>query len=671
MHSERYEYGGGYEVKKKTIITALLIIMISCISYNVHAASYGNDYTRWSQGASDYASVRGMGCAIVALTKLIHDEEIDPYVNPDQYAVWEEAQGLISWLGNSTDWNILQKNWSRAIVDYAELQGIKAHYYGNLGTSDTQLWNNINNGYRTIILIGEFEHYVYLANELSQRTGRLYIYESYSDSTTAEPCLLHDKYTVKSTHVYQVDSIIGNPEGPVGQPSISLNQYWYDIGDTIDIQAKATNATNYYYSLYKDDELVQNGTTRGGRLRVSASAYGQGHYSVCFSCFNLVETKNTEWVDFDVVGAPECVHVSLDKESYTISDTVSVIGSGVCYKNMLVVIDDSKGNRLIETQIEGDTYQIPARNLGVGDFYACCIARNNSGGTQSEEWVTIHIEADNPVNKPVVSLNQDWYDLGDTVEIQVTAVNAANYYYSLYKNDNLVSNGYAPNGSLEFKASEYGQGEYSILFSCFNDEFSTDSDWTHFSVVGAPSEVGLASTKLWFSIDDMVELKFSAVHCKDYVVMIEDSDGKRVTHTVIDGDTYKIKASQLGAGTFYVCNIARNNSGTTQCDTWYTFTIVEKPEVRLESIDYHRLQATVIWEDIVKEQGIIYTSERAEVTLDTLGRTRVAYTELSSDGTLDFDADLLDGSVHSIRAYIIYTNKDGEDVIAYSDVVNI
>ena len=69
--------------------------------------------------------------------------------------------------------------------------------------------------------------------------------------------------------------------------------------------------------------------------------------------------------------------------------------------------------------------------------------------------------------------------------------------------------------------------------------------------------------------------------------------------------------------------------------------------------------------DNIIEHGFVYGKE-TDVTLDTPGRTRVAYSEFDSDKSYSFDTTDLTGC--AIRAYVIYIDKNGNEQTVYSNI---
>ena len=98
------------------------------------------------------------------------------------------------------------------------------------------------------------------------------------------------------------------------------------------------------------------------------------------------------------------------------------------------------------------------------------------------------------------------------------------------------------------------------------------------------------------------------------------------------------------------------------------YAVWEKDPVPVLSVSQNAgiLTAAVSNMEYVKEYGFVY-AKGSNVTLETPGRTRVAYSNLNSNGSYSFDATELTGC--TIRAYVIYTDKIGNKQIVYSKPV--
>lgn len=70
--------------------------------------------------------------------------------------------------------------------------------------------------------------------------------------------------------------------------------------------------------------------------------------------------------------------------------------------------------------------------------------------------------------------------------------------------------------------------------------------------------------------------------------------------------------------------------------------------------------------DSAKSYGFVY-GKGTDVTLETPGRTRIAYSEIDSNKRYSFDTSGLTGC--TIRAYVVYTDQNGTSQIIYSDPI--
>ena len=99
----------------------------------------------------------------------------------------------------------------------------------------------------------------------------------------------------------------------------------------------------------------------------------------------------------------------------------------------------------------------------------------------------------------------------------------------------------------------------------------------------------------------------------------------------------------------------------TDCDK------VEKMPVVSLKDEAGILTAELAKTDKITAQGIVYGRERT-VTLDTPGRTRIAYSEIDAvNRSYSFNAAELSG--YTIRAYAVYMDESGDEKVAYSDAV--
>ena len=66
----------------------------------------------------------------------------------------------------------------------------------------------------------------------------------------------------------------------------------------------------------------------------------------------------------------------------------------------------------------------------------------------------------------------------------------------------------------------------------------------------------------------------------------------------------------------------------------------------------------------ITAQGIVYGEEN-DITLETPGRTRISYSEIDSNRSYSFDMTELTG--YTVRAYVAYTDQNGNEQVIYSE----
>ncbi len=247
--------------------------------------------------------------------------------------------------------------------------------------------------------------------------------------------------------------------------TISKNQYWYDIGDQIEITVHADGATSYYMSMFKDDVRIAGQNIENGYYSLSASAYGIGHYSAAFSCSNSAGTLHTEWIDFDVVGVPGYSDVRASSWWYDLADEVAITVDTICAKGQFIGIDKEGVGRVITEQTE-PTYKMSASSLGVGKYSAYFSVYNGSGSIDTRR-VEFEI-ADYPKGTLL--------DLGDSFSSRIQHVsteklltnqNNENVYLDSFKNELFASQ--------IWKFTKNEDGSYKIKSSIMDKAFDVDN----------------------------------------------------------------------------------------------------------------------------------------------------------------------------------------------------
>lgn len=203
-----------------------------------------------------------------------------------------------------------------------------------------------------------------------------------------------------------------------------------------------------------------------------------------------------------------------------------------------------------------------------------------------------------PPSNPQIALGQNWFDLADNVYVRVSANGAVNYYGAMYKDGARIWEGHITNGILEFPATQFGVGEYSIYASCSNSSGSVDTPWANFSVVAGAGYSDVSVSKRHYNLEDTVSISVSTVCAHGQVIGIN----KEGVGRIYTGDTaspYTIGASSLGKGSYSAYFSVYNHYGGVDTRAiqfevdQHTYRLIEETEAGNE-----RYECSVCEEDI-------------------------------------------------------------------------
>ena len=134
--------------------------------------------------------------------------------------------------------------------------------------------------------------------------------------------------------------------------------------------------------------------------------------------------------------------------------------------------------------------------------------------------------------------------------------------------------------------------------------------------------------------------------------------------------------------TNYVEKNITDTEGKKTIELWYSYNeksayvlleiVVENPHKEdIELVindDYTMLEGKIPEILVNASYGLIYKKGRMPaLDLDTVGRTRIAFTKLTSEQTFLYDISDMMG--YTYRMYVIYTDSNGKQVIKYSDPI--
>ena len=262
-----------------------------------------------------------------------------------------------------------------------------------------------------------------------------------------------------------------NPNPPT-TATLSKNQVWYDIKDTIVLTVSSDNATNYFLSITKDGNSVVQGIEIPGTYSISAADLGYGDYYAWASAANSSGGVDSNGITFSVVGAAAYSSVETAKSIYSLTDTVSISVSTICAKGQVIGIDKNDTTRVV-TEACDSTYQINASQLGVGKYSAYFSVYNGSGGVDTER-VTFYIY--NPENLGTdfyayIINTEAWKMLTNESDNNVVMHNETGYAEQIWKFTKNSDNSYKIINCKTGKALDSGgaNGNVYTYDDCDND----------------------------------------------------------------------------------------------------------------------------------------------------------------------------------------------------------
>lgn len=229
--------------------------------------------------------------------------------------------------------------------------------------------------------------------------------------------------------------------------SLSKNQVWYDIQDTIALTPNSDNATSYFLGVYNESGTCVVGQWITGTYEFSAASVGYGEYTAWVTACNSVAGTDSPAITFSVVGAAGYSHVWTDKKTFTMDETIWISVSTVCAKGQVIGIDKIGYGRVVTEQCDS-SYGIEASKLGVGSYSAYFSVYNGSGGIDTSR---ITFEIINPVN-----YGDDFYAFIINNESRKMITND-------FENVNVILKGEVPSDNQKWHFLRQSDGSYNII----------------------------------------------------------------------------------------------------------------------------------------------------------------------------------------------------------------
>ena len=211
------------------------------------------------------------------------------------------------------------------------------------------------------------------------------------------------------------------------------------------------------------------------------------------------------------------------------------------------------------------------------------------GYSNSSNWGGV-LRYDTPSTPPtnvVLSRNQIWYDIQDTITLYPSSDGGTSYFMSVVKDgQTIISTGL--NGEYSFSASQYGYGNYYAWITASNSAGSTDSAGIEFGVVREAAYSDVSVSKPIYELSDTILISVSTVCAKGQVIGIDKEGVGRVITESCDS-TYTISANKLGVGKYSAYFSVYNGSGGV--DTQNVEFVIAEP-LNLGDNFYARIKNT-------------------------------------------------------------------------------
>ena len=275
------------------------------------------------------------------------------------------------------------------------------------------------------------------------------------------------------------------------------------------------------------------------------------------------------------------VSKSLGKVSNSTVDSIQVgdaINKSDHVKLITDVVRDSNG-KVIRIELTEETPPELKRTTISRDAFTS----NNSSYTILRYADSLGATSSKPTNV-ILSKNQYWYDLKDTITLTPSSNGATSYVMSVEKDGKRIIDCISLNGAYSFAANKWGYGKYHAWISATNSAGTTDSSACDFEVVKAPSYYDVWCSKGFYDYDsnESIDIYIKASCTKGQTIGIDYLDEnlnpvKRVV-TSNCGNSYKISTKSLGKGYFSAYFTIWNGSGSVDTKRTY-FYVGQKQNV--------------------------------------------------------------------------------------------
>ena len=499
----------------------------------------------------------------------------------------------------------------------------------------------------------------------------------------------------------------------------SISQSVYSLHDKIEFKINPINSTGIGISIDKEGvgRVVAEGCNGTNGHTLWGIGLGVGNYSAHITVYNDEKWVDTDTVYFSVV-PPTYSNLEINKKKVGTAEEAK-FNISTSHAEFMVLKIDREGEGCVYTERcwdSLDSWSVKADTLGVGQYKAHFLVFSTNDYYIETEEIPFSIYQ-SPERSKLSCLPGDSH----TKTIFQWEKAAYTTYYDLridaadYETGGNIKNVWQLRGN---RCSVWlPAGEYAAHVDSVNEDGAVGGELIYFTVKegeGTPTDLGeeikteivtAKGSSLITNTGKEVKLesgdkeninqiwKFTKQEDGSYVISSEagkgvltapDEAGANISiakYQKQDNQKWKVYGDEEGyvlqsVGTGYVIGLSGKDEAILggyalkySDDQMFLFkeagVITNKPVLFL-SQDDGRLVASVFNTDHVTEYGFVYGNQ-TDITLETPGRTRVAYSNLDSNGSYSLDATELTDCM--IRAYAAYTDEDGATRVIYSDSI--
>lgn len=295
--------------------------------------------------------------------------------------------------------------------------------------------------------------------------------------------------------------------GEAGYTDLYTDRQWYDLQDTIIFNVDTVCAKGQVIGIDNIDSYERVYTENvPNPFQLSAQTLGVGNYSAYYSVYNGSGGIDTTRINFSIYGAPDKeLTPVLNKDIYKLDENIviSLDEEGTGIENRVIGID-KVGKGRVYTENVTNPFEIPASDLGVGEYSVYYSVYNDCGVIDTNRISFKIIEREAPSNLQVV-VEKTELNIDDSLTALASADGGVDYYkIQIWNGSEFVRSEEFTGHEYILACSELGVGEFACYVTAVNDVGTITSETYAFSIKEIPDVVktGHSGDTIWSLADD-------------------------------------------------------------------------------------------------------------------------------------------------------------------------